>query len=298
MHFAKISSSLALAVSFAFTSACVLAQSNGDSSAATASHVQLQQIRNATVKVTYADTTFLIDPMLAKKGSYPGFEGTYRSELRNPLVDLPLSTQDILAGVDAIIVTHTHLDHWDDAAQKLLPKNLPLFVQNESDAKIIRNQGFKDVRILEDGTTFGGVTLSKTGGQHGTDKMYANANLAQFLGVAMGVVFQAPGEKTLYLVGDTIWRNEVDQALTQYSPEILVINAGYARVTGYEGAIIMGKEDVVRASQAAPEATIVATHMDAINHMGQSRKELKAYVVEKGIQDKVAIPQDGAVVTF
>lgn len=37
--------------------------------------VKVQQIRNATIKVNYAGTTFLIDPMLAKKGTYPGFEG-------------------------------------------------------------------------------------------------------------------------------------------------------------------------------------------------------------------------------
>ena len=30
----------------------------------------IQEIRNATIKVTYADTTFLIDPMFAKKGFY------------------------------------------------------------------------------------------------------------------------------------------------------------------------------------------------------------------------------------
>lgn len=280
------------------TSASWANDTSTGSSASSIAAVQMQQIRNATVKISYADTTFLVDPMLAKKGSYPGFEGTYRSELRNPLVELPMSTQEILAGVDAIIVTHTHLDHWDDAAQKLLPKDLPLFVQNESDAKIIRDQGFKDVRILEDKMEFGGVTLSKTGGQHGTDKMYANAQLAAFLGKAMGVVFQAPGQKTMYLVGDTIWRDQIDQALAQYSPEVVVVNAGYARVTGYEGAIIMGKEDIARAAKALPKARIVATHMDAINHMGQNREELKAYVTEKGIQGRVDIPEDGAVVKF
>lgn len=47
---------------------------------------EMQHIRNATIKVTYGETTFLIDPMLADKGTYPGFENTYRSELRNPLV--------------------------------------------------------------------------------------------------------------------------------------------------------------------------------------------------------------------
>ncbi|WP_199173237.1 hypothetical protein [Pollutimonas subterranea] len=60
----------------------------------------------------------------------------------------------------------------------------------------------------------------------------------------------------------------------------------------------MGKEDVLRASQAAPDATIVATHMDAINHMFQSRKELREYVKEKSIQDRVEIPEDGATVEF
>lgn len=296
MRFVTVSSSLALAVSI-LASACTLAQPAGAAPSAT-SQVQLQQIRNATVKVTYADTTFLIDPMLARKGSYPGFEGTYRSELRNPLVELPMPTQEILAGVDAVIVTHTHLDHWDDAAQQLVPKTLPLFVQNESDATIIRQQGFADVRVLQDETAFGGVLLSNTGGQHGTDTMFADAQLAGFLGAAMGVVFQAPGQKTLYLVGDTIWRDEVDEALSRYSPEIIVVNAGYARLNGYDGAIIMGKEDVLRAANALPDARIVATHMDAINHMGQSRDELKAFVIEKGIQDRVDIPEDGAEVSF
>jgi len=297
MHVAKISSSLALAVSLAFTSAFALARPAG-ATITPDEQVQLQQVRNATVKITYADTTFLIDPMLAKKGTYPGFEGTYRSELRNPLVELPMSAEDVLAGVDAVIVTHTHLDHWDDAAQQMVPKDLPLFVQNESDAAIIGGQGFGDVRILKDQAEFGGVTLSRTGGQHGTDTMFATPGLAESLGVAIGVVFKAPRHKTLYLAGDTIWRDEVDQALTQYKPEVIVLNAGYAQVTGYEGAIIMGKEDVLRATQALPEATVVATHMDAINHMGQSRKELQVYAQEKGIEDRVEIPEDGAVVKF
>lgn len=268
------------------------------SSTSASTAVKMQHIRNATVKISYADTTFLIDPMLAKKGSYPGFENTYRSNLRNPLVELPLSTDDVIKGVDAVIVTHTHLDHWDDAAQKLLPKDLPLFVQNAADARIIREQGFQDVRILTENTEFGGVTLSKAGGQHGTDQMYATPAVAELLGEAMGVVFQAPGHKTLYLAGDTIWRDEVDQALAQYNPGVIVLNAGYAQLSDFEGAIIMGKEDVLRATKAAPNARVVAVHLDAINHMALSRETLKQYAEEKGIRDRVQIPEDGATLQF
>ena len=297
MQIRTLASSLALALSLAASGAFAQAQT-AKTSAIASEPMQMQQIRNATAKITYADTTFLIDPMLAKKGTYPGFENTYRSELRNPLVELPMSAEEVIAGVDAVIVTHTHLDHWDDAAQQLLPKDLPLFVQHAADAEMIRKQGFRDVRILGERTEFNGVTLSKTGGQHGTDQMYATPPVAHALGAAMGVVFQAPLHKTLYLAGDTIWRDEVDQALAQYNPDVVVLNAGYAQLNGFEGAIIMGKDDVLRAAQIAPNATIVAVHMDAINHMTLSREELSRFVRKEGIQSRVEIPQDGALLKF
>ncbi|WJM80414.1 MBL fold metallo-hydrolase [Pectobacterium brasiliense] len=260
--------------------------------------LQMQEIRNATVKFTYANITFLVDPMFAKKGTYPGFENTYRSHLRNPLVELPLPVQDVMKGVDAVIVTHTHLDHWDPAAQESLPKDIPLFVQNKADQETIRSQGFTDVRVLDGQAIFGDVKLSKTGGQHGTDKMFSSPPLAEFLGEAMGIVLESPGYKTVYLVGDTIWRPEVDNTIKEFSPDVIVLNAGYARVNDYDGAIIMGKDDVLRAVNVAPKAKIVAVHMDAINHMGQNRKELREFIKEKGIESHVDVPEDGAVLAF
>lgn len=290
--------SLALGMACGVAAASAFAGSNVPESPEAAHKVELQQVRNATVKISYGGTTFLIDPMLAKKGAYPGFENTYRSELRNPLVDLPASPTDVISGIDAVIVTHTHLDHWDDAAQKALPKDIPLFTQHEEDAQLIRSQGFKNVRVLTNEAEFGGVKLTKTGGQHGTDEMYSVPALAKPLGEAMGVVFQAPGYKTLYLAGDTIWRKEVDQAIDKYRPEVIVLNAGKAKMTGYEGAIIMGEEDVLRASKAAKDARIVAVHMDAVNHMSLTREELRTYVSKQGIESRVDIPEDGASLAF
>lgn len=289
---------LVLSIAFGAVTAPVFAGERNTQVSTSTHKVEMQQVRNATVKITYAGTTFLIDPMLAKQGAYPGFEGTYRSNLRNPLVELPESAENVISGVDAVIVTHTHLDHWDDAAQKALPKDIPLFTQHEADAQLIRSQGFKNVRVLTDESEFGGVKITKTGGQHGTDEMYAVPALAKPLGEAMGVVFQAKGYKTLYLAGDTIWRKEVDQAIETYDPEVIVLNAGKAKMTGYEGAIIMGEEDVLRASQAAKNAKIVAVHMDAVNHMSLTREELRAYVKKQGIESRVDIPEDGASLAF
>ncbi|HCE6543732.1 TPA: MBL fold metallo-hydrolase [Pseudomonas aeruginosa] len=287
-----------LALSAMLLTATVSAHAAGVTPAKHAGSVQIQQIRNATLKIRYAGKTFLVDPLLAKKGAYPGFEGTFRSNLRNPLVDLPMPAKDVLAGVDAIIVSHTHLDHWDGGEHQFIRKDIPLYVQHEADARLIRGQGFTDVRVLDESAEFEGVRLTKTGGQHGTDKMYANTQIAEFLGQAMGIVFQAPGYKTIYVVGDTIWRGEVDQALATFNPDVVVLNAGEARLVGYTGSIIMSKDDVLRAAQAAPKATIVASHMDAINHMTLSRKQLRDFVQQQGIEDRVRIPRDGESVKF
>lgn len=210
---------MAFGIASVINSNNVLAESHSTAVTDT-QQVHFQHIRNATSKITYGDVTFLIDPMLAKKDSYPGFAGTYRSEIRIPMIDLPFSAEDAIKDVDAVVVTHTHLDHWDDKAQELLPKTITLFVQNKEDQKSIRAKGFEDVRILGEKSFFKGVYMTKTGGQHGTDKMYAIPELANSLGEAMGVVFQSEDYSTVYFVGDTVWKKEVEDTLTKFTPDV------------------------------------------------------------------------------
>ncbi|MDX3985720.1 MAG: MBL fold metallo-hydrolase [Achromobacter sp.] len=304
MRISNLLSSVILAISVATFAACSTTSSNKETvgfsvPTVAESVVQFQLIRNATVKLKYAGTTFLVDPMLAAKGAYAGFEGTARSELRNPLVDLPMPVSDVLKA-DAVILTHLHADHWDEAAKALVPRDMPIFTQNEADAAAVRKDGFTEVRVLtEVGSEFNGTRLYKTGGQHGSDQMYAVPQLAKILGEAMGVVFQRPGYKTTYLVGDTIWEPAVDQALTRYKPEVVLLNAGYARVDGFAGSIIMGKEDTYHAYQAAPQATIVNIHMESVNHAVLSRNELRDFIDEKGMDKKrVLVPKDGEAYKF
>lgn len=293
------SKALALILTFTLGAASVSANAATNASSTTPQQtVQVQQIRNATAKIDYAGKTFLLDPFLAKKGTYPGFEGTFNSKLRNPLIELPMPVKEVLKGVDAVIVSHTHLDHWDGGDHQFIPKAIPLFVQHEADAKLIRGQGYTNVRILGENTVFEGVQLTKAGGRHGTNAMYSKKPLAEALGEAMGIVFQARGMKTVYVVGDTVWGGDVDQTLAKFKPDVIILNAGDARMIGYTGSIIMGKDDVLHAYQAMPNATIIATHMDAINHMTLSRKELKEHVKQHGIQDRVRIPADGEILTF
>ena len=174
---------------------------------------------------------------------------------------------------------------------------MPIFAQNEADAQIIRKDGFTDVRVLTKDTVFNGTRLIPTGGQHGDDKAIAVAG--EVLGQVIGVVFQREGHKTVYVAGDTIWNNHVEAAIRQYQPDVIILNTGYARILGLDGSIIMGKEDLYRASQAAPNAKIIGSHMEAVNHGMQTRKELRDYIAEKGLDSKrILIPADGETYRF
>lgn len=258
--------------------------------------VGFQLIRNATIKISYGDTTFLVDPMLAKKDSFPGFPGTLNSHLRNPLVELPLPVDDIVKA-DAVILTHIHPDHWDETARAALPKDIPLFAQNEEDAASIRKDGFTDVRVMGEGSEFQGVRLHPVMGQHGSETHMAM--LGQLLGETVGVVLRRAGHPSVYIAGDTVWTLEVDAAIAEYSPDVIVLNTGYAQIAGFDGSIIMGKEDLKRAHDAAPGATVIGIHMEAFNHMMQSRRELREHVAQTGMDAaRVLVPEDGQAYRF
>ena len=258
--------------------------------------VEFQLIRSATIKIDYAGTTFLVDPMLGEKGAFPGFPGTYNSHLRNPLVDLPVALSEVM-DVDAVIVTHLHPDHWDETARRQLPKSMPIFVQDEHDAAAVRNDGFTDVRVLGNVTMFNGTRLTRVGGQHGTDRHMAE--LGVVLGSVSGIVFERPRHVSVYVAGDTIWSPPVEATIQTHHPDVIVLNTGYASISGFDGSIIMGKEDLARARALAADAVLIGVHMEAVNHAMQSRAELVRYIVEQNLDvARTRIPADGEVYRF
>lgn len=255
--------------------------------------MKIRQIRNATVVLNYAGTRLLVDPYLAEQGANPGFEGTINSHLRNPTAPLPISVGEII-DADAVILTHVHPDHWDEAAINLIPKGMPIYTQSTADQALVISQGFTDVNLIE-GTVLNGIKFFQTNGQHGSDE--ALQAIGEILGDVCGVVLQHPAEQTLYIAGDTVWNHHVTEALEQFKPEVILLNAGDAQVIGL-GSIIMGKEDVWRVFQAAPQAQIVATHLESVNHAVLTRQELAQFCEEKSMTSRVSIPADGETLSF
>lgn len=255
--------------------------------------MKLKQIRNATMIITYGGKKFLIDPFLAEKGTYPPFPMTHNQDLNNPTIDLPVSLEEIL-DVDAVIVTHIHLDHFDPVAMEVIPKDMKMFAQNEDEAQQMKEAGFTNVEVLkEEGLLFGEIKLIKTPAKHYSDAsiidLYHHLNTAD---EACGVIFNHPKEKSLYMMGDTVWYETLKTTLTKYTPDVIVINAGNAQLI--DGRyVIMNKEEFYEVSKVASHAQLLATHMEAVNHAMLSREALRAYAEEKGFSNRLSIPEDG-----
>lgn len=254
-------------------------------------HMYIQQIRNATIIVQYAGKKFLIDPFLAEKGTYPPFPNSLRQDQYNPLVSLPISLDEIMKDVDAVILTHLHLDHFDEAAQKVLPKAIKMFVQNEEDLQEVQNADFSNVEVLKEDTVFAGIQLIKTKGEHG------RGGILKIAGHVCGVVFKHSTEKTLYVAGDTVWYEPVQEVIDKHKPEVIVVNGGDNQFLE-GGSLIMGKEDIFEVHKAAPDAKIIVVHMEAVNHWTLSRNELKNFLAEKRISSNIVVPDDGESYTI
>ena len=83
------------------------------------------------------------------------------------------------------------------------------------------------------------------------------------------LLIDSSGRK-LYIAGDTVLYEGVEQVLEGYQPDVIVLNASGARFRGGD-PIVMDADDVVAVARRAPDARVVVVHLDAINHCVQGR---------------------------
>ena len=232
--------------------------------------MRITLIRSATVVLELSGKRILVDPMLDDVGARPPIEQT-RNQVANPTAPLPLPAEEVVRGLDAVIVTHRHRDHLDGKAEELLPRDIPVFCQPE-DEEALRALAL-DARPVDDTVTWDGLEITRTPARHGSGKV------AELLAPVSGFVLN-----DLYLAGDTVWYEDVEETIERHRPRVAIVNAGGAEfVEG--GLIVMGIDDVREVAAHVP--FVVAVHMEALNHCFLTRAGLRAAL------PSVLVPEDG-----
>jgi L-ascorbate metabolism protein UlaG (beta-lactamase superfamily) len=246
--------------------------------------MKLQLIRSATLRITYGNRCFLIDPYFAPRYSLPSFAG----KSPNPLVDLPFTPSEILSGVEMVIVSHLHSDHFDSVAQDLVAKDIPLLCQ-PNDEQAIRSKGFTNVSAIEDSFSWNGIAIRRTLCEHGSGEVLKE------MGKASGFLFTSAGEPSLYWAGDTVLCPRVASVIEDEKPDVIVIHSCGA-VWGNHIKIVMDEVQTVDVCKTAPGSVVIATHMESLDHATVSRAQLRNYARSRRIADEqLLIPADGEI---
>jgi hypothetical protein len=85
----------------------------------------------------------------------------------------------------------------------------------------------------------------------------------------------------VYIAGDTVWCEEVREAIEQHHPTTIVVNASGARFNE-GGPIVMDAGDVTLVRQ---HANVVVVHLESINHCIERREVYRLL--------DVFVPNDG-----
>ena len=246
--------------------------------------MQLKLVRNALLKLSYAGKTLLIDPDFGEKLSRRSIAG----KSQNPMVDLPEPIEEILAGVDHVIVSHLHADHFDEVAKARIPKDIPLICQPGNE-EAIRAAGFSNVEPLACFVRIGPIVVKSQPAQHGTGPV------VEVMGKVMGFTLEAPGEPSVYWCGDSVLYPPLRDAAAATGPDVIVTHSCGAMWDNT--LIVMDDEQTLDLAEAFPLATVIATHMEALDHATVSRTALRKAAKERGVDTRrLRIPADGETI--
>lgn len=254
--------------------------------------MKIHHLRNATFVIEADDKFILVDPMLGKKGTIAPFTLFRYKAKRNPLVSLPENSQQILDKVTDCLITHLHPDHLDKAGEDFLKeKNIPITC-NIVDGKVLLKRGLNVIQ----GINYWDSQNYIDGKIVGIPAKHGYGWVSGPMGKVMGFYIEFPNVPSIYISADTIFTKDTDRALSELKPDISVVASGTARLD-IGKPLLMTLDDIVTFIEKSPKK-VIANHLEALNHCPTTRKQLKEIVQEKGLMDKVFIPNDGETLLF
>jgi L-ascorbate metabolism protein UlaG (beta-lactamase superfamily) len=244
--------------------------------------------------IHYNEHGILVDPCLNPKGSLPPYTIFRKRPRLNPVVGLPPGSEFMLSIITCGIITHCrygHFDHLDKSGIRLLEqKQVPVYCSSSDESFLKRRHINTIPLIINQRSEFltGHITAFAAAHGYGLTGM--------LMGPGAGYFIELPGDKSIYISGDTVMTQTVRHVLDVLRPDISILNAGTA-VLDIGRPILMPLEEQLDFIRAAP-GKVIAVHLDAFNHCLTTRSVLRDAVSKEGLSRKVIIPADGELIEF
>ena len=162
---------------------------------------------HSTFRLDFADKVVIIDPFFTGN---PAFEG---------------SRDKATEGVTHILITHGHADHVGDAVALSRATGAKV-VTNFDLCMYLASQGLETFDPMNTGGTTdqGGFTVTLVRADHSAGLVETGVNFP--LGSANGIVVKAPGEPTVYHMGDTDIFGDMGLIAEIHQPEVAMVPIG------------------------------------------------------------------------
>jgi L-ascorbate metabolism protein UlaG (beta-lactamase superfamily) len=196
----------------------------------------------------------------------------------------PAIRPDALGNIDAVLLSHDHhSDNLDPSGRAMLPHAQKVFTTLEGAKRLGDSAlGLAPWQSVEVAASDGKrLRITGTPARHGPE--------GGDRGPVIGFILQftdAP-EDSVYVSGDTVWYEGVEQVIRTFPIRAAVLFLGAARVPVVPSHLTFTATEAIEFSRALPEAIIVPVHFEGWKHFSESKSEIQHAFAVAGVEDRL-----------
>lgn len=240
---------------------------------------RLTYIGGSTLLLEWRGLRLITDPTFDPAGtSYPTPAYTLRKTIG------PARTPAELGPLDAVLLSHDHhFDNLDHAGRALLPRAGQVLTTVAGAERLGGNaRGMSPGDRLELGSGRNVLRVSATPARHGP----AHSDR----GPVVGFLLEWAGDPSggIYISGDTVWYDRLEQIRDQASVSVVVAFLGAAKVqVAGDRPLTMTTADAVNLARAFDPAMIVPLHFEGWEHFTESRSDVEQAFAAAGLTPRL-----------
>lgn len=236
--------------------------------------LRVTYIGGPTAILELGETRFLTDPTFDPAGTdYPATVYTLH-KTQSPAIEA-----DAVGRIDAALLSHDHhFDNLDNAGRAFLERVPAVYTTTDGADRV---KGSATGMTPWDTAQVGDVTIVATPARHGPP----GGDRGPVIGFALT---REGSDGAVYVSGDTVWYEGVEEVLAKFDVRIAVLNLGAAKVAvAGPMPLTFTAADALAFAKAAPNAVIVPLHYEGWRHFSEGWREVRRAFADEGLSSRL-----------